>query len=507
MDYNAVVDAIDKPDGKSKLVKKYQDTHDIIKDLIFCFKQYNSQAKPVVELVKTGDVKVDGKNIYDFIKKNIKYYAEKDQAQTTRSFSRIINDKWGDCKHSALIVSSIGFNEGYNVIFRFVSYVKGESYGHVYAILEDDKTKERIIVDPLQDFNYEKSFYKHKDFKAYNNPNSEKMALSRLTGVDDGNNTAVRKHKHAHAHKHGGKHMHTHKHGQHMPARTVMHELHPKFETRYALAGVDDVITGDGCDHCSIGGVDIFMQPNLSDKHLDDIAALDGIGRKTKAQRKAARSARKSKRKERGGLLKAVALAPVRAAFSGLILLNFKGFATKMKQAAQKDEGKVKAFAKKFGYKFGTFMSQVERGAKKKSLGEISGYVKADDVQGMGFVVTATAVAAAAPAIVIAVKLFKMLGVAKPGDDSALATAVNDVQSIAEGRPIPDSGDSGSVVPRRGGGGDSDGGDEVVSKKGKSGSPDEEHETAKKFLGLPTPVLVIGAGVILVVAGKIFKFF
>lgn len=183
MEYKSVVNAIVKPEYKEHIVKQYQGTADIIADLIYCFKLYNSQAKPVSNIMHTGYIKTDGRKIYDFIKNNISYNAEPFTNQTTSSFSRIIHNKKGDCKHSALIVADIGYNMGYNVLFRFASYEKNKNLGHVYTLLQDPKTKEIVIVDPLQSFNYEKPFTAKKDYLAKNlKPNN--MALTRLSGMD-----------------------------------------------------------------------------------------------------------------------------------------------------------------------------------------------------------------------------------------------------------------------------------------------------------------------------------
>ena len=178
MSYTAVLNSVPKPDYNKKIITDYQSTKDIIADLIQCFKIYNYQAKTTAyKHFYTGDITKDAKNIYDFIKTNITYDAEPFENQTTRSFSRIIHDKHGDCKHSALIVSCLAWNMGYDVIFRFVDYT-GKGYGHVYTLIQDPVTKKTVIVDPLQDFNYEK-YYKHKlDYIAKNNKD---MTLTRLS--------------------------------------------------------------------------------------------------------------------------------------------------------------------------------------------------------------------------------------------------------------------------------------------------------------------------------------
>lgn len=184
MNYAYAIANIEKPNYNEKVIKKYQTVNDIIKDLIFCFKNYNYQAEPLAKKYFTGNFRTDAKNIYDFTRREINYDAEDEENQTSRSFSRIIFDKDGDCKHTALVTGSLGWNQGYNVIFRVVEYKDffgDEIITHIYTILEHPKTKEQIIVDPLQMFNYEKKYFnKIGDYKAINTTN---MALSRLTGI------------------------------------------------------------------------------------------------------------------------------------------------------------------------------------------------------------------------------------------------------------------------------------------------------------------------------------
>lgn len=543
MNYESVVASIEKPDYREKVVKEYQGTRDIIKDLVYCFKKYNYQAKPIAKDYGTGNIKTDSKKIWNFIRKNIKYKAEPEGDQTTRSFSRIINDKWGDCKHSALTVGSIGWNEGYTVIFRIVRYVtyngsKKEYLHHVYTILED-KNGTQVIVDPLQDFDYEKPFDKKiGDYKAINN-----MTLTRLTGVNALRAEAlteknirhlkhgVRKHKRKHPHGHGN-HCNNHLHPQYP------HHLHPFAPTHNSLIEAHEI---HGID--TIGEREIIMTPmGVGEEGIGELEDMQGIGRRSRAQRKAARAGRKTKRKarqatrranrkERGGLFRSIALAPVRGAFSALLLLNFKNFAGRFKQALDRGkEADLKAFAKKFGYKYNIFKNQMLKGARKKSLGEISG-TEIHQVEGMGFVVTATAIATASAAIAAAVSLLKKLGLGQHDDDSTLKESLDNVSKGADTAATTatalentanqlttntntgsNSDGGGSTSPSSGGGGGgSDNTDMSVPKDtdvkpgGDIDKPEGDSSFMDKLKSIPTPVIIVGAVGIAYFAGKKFK--
>lgn len=529
MNYENVVASIEKPDYREKVVKEYQGTRDIIKDLVFCFKKYNYQAKPVAKEYGTGNVKTDAKAIWNYLRKNIKYKAEPEGDQTTRSFSRIQFDKWGDCKHTALTVGSIGWNEGYTVIFRIVRYViyngsKKEYLHHVYTILED-KNGNQVIVDPLQDFDYEKPFDKKiGDYKAINN-----MTLTRLTGVN-----AVRQQLLTQ------KNIRSLKRGKRKKGICPSRLMHPTAPTHPALIGAHEI---HGID--TIGQREIILTPmGMTEDSIGELEDMQGIGRKSKAQRKAAKTVRKEKRKvkqtarkekrvvrkenrkARGGLLKAVALAPVRGAFSALLLLNFKNFAGRFKQAIERGkENEVKAFAKKFGYKYNIFKNQFMKGAAKKALGEISGTQEIHQVEGMGIVVTATAITAASAAIAAAVALFKKLGLGQGDDDSTLKKSLDDVSNTADAAAstatalentfAPQNSDGGgSTSPTSystdsgsggGGGGDAATDSGSSAKSDNSGGGGSNSGFMDSLKSLPTPVIVVGSVGLAYVAGKVFK--
>lgn len=501
MNYEAVKAIIEQPTGEATKVKEYQQTDDIIKDLVYCFKAYNYQAKPVAKSFYTGNVEADGKKIYDFIKNNIKYVAESDKDQTTRSFARIIHDKWGDCKHSALIVGSIGWNEGYNVIFRVVRYLnysglRKQYLYHVYTVLQDRSGK-KVIVDPLQAFNYEKPYEKLVgNFKANNN-----MTLTRLSGI--GNNYF----------------------------RVSGNEAIEGNET-YVMDGIggrEMVLTSMGMDEDTIGELEELQGIGKSKKRADRQAkrAVKKAARKAakpqkKAARKAKRAERKEKRKARGGLIKAIALAPVRGAFSALLLLNFKNFAGRFKSLINEGkENEVKAFAKKFGYKYNIFKNQILKGAAKKALGSMSGFER-HEIDGMGVVVTSAAITAAATAIAAAIGLFKRFGKKEATDDKQLSDSMNDISLL----PSSDGGSGESYTPpSNSGGGGNYSTSQVDTGSGDfrtpSGSPNEDLKTqstesegeneksGKSLIDIakenPIPTLIVGAIGTYVIGKKVFK--
>jgi hypothetical protein len=112
-----------------------------------------------------------------------------------------------------------------------------------------------------------------------------------------------------------------------------------------------------------------------------------------RAERQARRAARREKRQERRedrqerraagdkpkGVPK-VALAPARGAFLTLTTLNFRGLATRLDQAIQKDSKKVQQFWNKLGGDFSKLKSNVDKNKGKKPL-----FGKGKGIDGISF--------------------------------------------------------------------------------------------------------------------------
>lgn len=161
---------------------------------------------------------------------------------------------------------------------------------------------------------------------------------------------------------------------------------------------------------------------------LAHLGSIDSIGRKSsprraarqekraerKAERAPAKAARADKRKDRRDRAKEklkklpagakkISIAPARAAFLGLVLLNLRGFANKLSNSNQ---SKLKQKWEKLGGDFKKLQDAINKGKQKKAL--LSGI---DDEDNLGSVAAAgTAVAAATPVIVALNNFLKETG-------------------------------------------------------------------------------------------------
>lgn len=109
------------------------------------------------------------------------------------------------------------------------------------------------------------------------------------------------------------------------------------------------------------------------------------------------------------GGAKTLALAPLRASFLGIVKINVKNIARKLKEAIEKDPQKVKNFWEKWGGSFDQLKQTVAEGSTKKMIG----YVSNDDFDSpqhsddIGAVATAGAITASAPIILAVLGLIK----------------------------------------------------------------------------------------------------
>lgn len=167
-----------------KIVVDDQTTSDIIYGLLQNHDRYKNEYDKISELFLGSNVKETARNIYDFLKKNVKYYIEPTKNQTLRSPSAIVAMPMGaDCKSYASFIlgvfDSLNRKGIYNVplSYRFASYKENsKNPQHVFAVLYPNTDRE-IWVDPvLEKFDLKKQPTYYKDKKL-------SMALIAMSGV------------------------------------------------------------------------------------------------------------------------------------------------------------------------------------------------------------------------------------------------------------------------------------------------------------------------------------
>jgi hypothetical protein len=165
------------PFGQKRiLLKQDQGVPDIITAMLSAHKIYASEYDKISKDFYVGDGISTAKNIFEFLKKNVKYKIESENNQRIMSPSAIISLAKNDCKNYALFIMGIldslkrkGLIKN-DIFYRFASYkLLDEVPHHVFAVIKDSKGNEFYIDPVLNNFNERKTYY-HKIDKRPNMP-------------------------------------------------------------------------------------------------------------------------------------------------------------------------------------------------------------------------------------------------------------------------------------------------------------------------------------------------
>ena len=182
---NIILSKLSPFNNYKRIVVDDQTTTDIINGLLQNHTRYKSEYDKISEIFLGNNVKETARNIFDFLKTNVKYYIEPTQNQTLRSPSAIVAMPMGaDCKSYASFIlgvyDSLNRKGIYNVplAYRFASYKDySKNPQHVFAVLYPN-TDHEIWIDPvLEKFDQKKQPTYYKDKKLT-------MALIAMSGVN-----------------------------------------------------------------------------------------------------------------------------------------------------------------------------------------------------------------------------------------------------------------------------------------------------------------------------------
>jgi hypothetical protein len=154
--------------GNSKMLVRDQQVPDIISAMLSAHKMYASEYDKISEDFYSGDGVQTAKKLFDFLKKNVRYKIESDQAQRIMSPAAILSLGKNDCKNYALFIMGVldslkrkGLINN-KIYYRFASYkLLDEIPHHVFAVIQDQQGNEFFIDPVLSKFNERKTYY-HK---------------------------------------------------------------------------------------------------------------------------------------------------------------------------------------------------------------------------------------------------------------------------------------------------------------------------------------------------------
>jgi len=171
--------------GTLRILKYDQGTQDIIKELLYVHGQEAAEYDKIYQFFYTGDLASTARNIFKFLKQNVRYVIESGAKQTLKSPSALLVQGYGDCKQYSQfaggILDAINRNKGgADWAYRFSSYNDKKNIQHVFVVAFDKSGRE-IWIDPVLPTFNEKKSYKYKIDKRPNN-----MALYKISGIDEG---------------------------------------------------------------------------------------------------------------------------------------------------------------------------------------------------------------------------------------------------------------------------------------------------------------------------------
>lgn len=180
-----------------------QDVADIITGILATHQQYAKQYDKIAPYFIGANNYETGRNIWTFLKNNVRYKVEPESAQMLKSPAAIVTGtvngrtNTSDCKNMSLftggVLSAINRAGGrINWAYRFASYKLWDKVPqHVFVVINPD-TKNEIWVDAvLPTYNNKKQYYYKTDRKVNN------MALVALSGTMAGKGKAKRQQKKA----------------------------------------------------------------------------------------------------------------------------------------------------------------------------------------------------------------------------------------------------------------------------------------------------------------------
>ena len=168
MQKNLLLGRLKQFGGNSKMLVRDQQVPDIISAMISAHKMYASEYDKISQDFYSGDGVQTAKNLFNFLKKNVKYSIESDKNQRIMSPAAILSLSKNDCKNYALwIMGNLDSLKRKGLIdnkiyYRFASYrLLDEIPHHVFAVIQDKNGNEFFIDPVLSTFNERKTYY-HK---------------------------------------------------------------------------------------------------------------------------------------------------------------------------------------------------------------------------------------------------------------------------------------------------------------------------------------------------------
>lgn len=165
-----------KSDGVTDVIKKTYVTKDIQELMIYAdtFNAEKRYFKKLAQLLRGSNDAETCRNVYNFVRLNVKYVRDALNYDTVKSAVKTLEDGYGDCKVMTLTSGAILRELGINYRLRFVSYDNTKNVTHVYLIANTEGVD--VIIDCVYHaFNRQANFRYFEDYYVYGKQNAAKI--------------------------------------------------------------------------------------------------------------------------------------------------------------------------------------------------------------------------------------------------------------------------------------------------------------------------------------------
>jgi hypothetical protein len=333
--------------NKNVLLSDYQNSDDIIKQILKTHRRYENEYDKISPYFWKGSLKKSCKYIYNFLKNNIDYVIEPDTRQSVKSPAAIIATGYGDCKHYSLFFAGLldswrRSGKPINWAYRFANYKLFNRTPHHVFVVINPNTKNEVWCDAVLD-----SFNDHKPYINKIDKKFNEMALYSISGIGAkrrrGKNFLRSRMKKILEYRLNA----FRRRGWDQPT-SPRYNLYKRYLNKYnslqTVSGWSDVniqsVAGFGC--CDGVG--------YTANGFEETTSIEGIGRRSRAERKAKRKARRERRRSgpncKGRIAAKITLSPARRAFLLLVRINFKKLGVKIYKGLQDPNLAPKIYAK-----------------------------------------------------------------------------------------------------------------------------------------------------------------
>lgn len=135
--------------GLKRKITESQDTKDIIEEVCNSHNFFLKDYENIAEYFRGNNVEDTCKNIFIFLKNNIRYKIESESEQNTKSLSVILHDGFGDCKHYAQFSACVCDCLNMKWRYRFASYnILNSDPQHVFCVVMS-RDRQEVWIDPV----------------------------------------------------------------------------------------------------------------------------------------------------------------------------------------------------------------------------------------------------------------------------------------------------------------------------------------------------------------------